>query len=137
MNRGKLFTILLLACTAGYIWVVITLNNNRNSATPKFGTCIIKTITNIPCPSCGSTRAVLAFLNGDFFASLYWNPIGIILIIIMLISPFWILYDLIMKKSTLLLFYIRTEFFLRKRWVVIPAILLVLANWIWNIYKEL
>ncbi|NVN96229.1 MAG: DUF2752 domain-containing protein [Bacteroidetes bacterium] len=137
MNRGKLFSILLLACTAGYIWLAITLYNNRISATPKYGICIIKTITNIPCPSCGSTRAVLSFLNGDILASLYWNPIGIILIAIMLISPFWILFDVIIKKSSLLIFYNRTEFFLRKKWVVISAILLILANWIWNIYKEL
>jgi len=137
MSRSKFYLVLLFACIAGYGWIAIIYFMGLNSYSNEIGGCLIKKITTIPCPSCGSTRAVLSFLKGDFGASLYWNPIGLILIIIMILSPIWILYDVITKKSTLLHFYRRTEFFLTKRWIVIIVIILVLANWIWNINKGL
>lgn len=45
--------------------------------------CIIKDKFNIYCPSCGGTRALKALLNFHFLESLYYNPI--VLLIIMLI----------------------------------------------------
>jgi hypothetical protein len=34
-------------------------------------------------------------------------------------------------------FYNQTELVLKRKWIAIPAILLVLLNWIWNIAKGL
>lgn len=36
--------------------------------------CLVERFIGIPCPSCGMTRAMFAFLNGDFKASLQYNP---------------------------------------------------------------
>jgi hypothetical protein len=122
------------ACAAGYIWLLITYNRNvSNGGEP--GVCIFKRITGIPCPSCGSTRSVLSLLKGDVLGALFWNPFGFILMAIMVISPIWILYDLIGKKETLFQVYTNSEKFLKRKWVAISAILIVLLNWIWNIYK--
>lgn len=99
--------------------------------------CIIKNITNIPCPSCGSTRSVVSFIDGNFIDSLYYNPIGLIIIIIMITSPIWIIYDLIYSKDTLYQCYRKIEVALNTKIIAIPAIVLILANWIWNIYKGL
>jgi hypothetical protein len=137
MNRNKLYLILITACTAGYMWLVIANQFNYSSKGGETGVCLIKLITHIPCPSCGTTRSLLSLSKGDFSGSLHWNPIGLLLAVIMIITPAWILYDLIKQKDSLFNFYNQAEVFLKRTWVAIPAILLVLTNWIWNIYKGL
>lgn len=57
--------------------------------------------------------------------------------IILIGSPFWIFYDVVSRKKTLLNAYIKTELFLNRKWIAIPAILIVMLNWIWNISKGL
>ena len=37
--------------------------------------CAFKGLTGIPCPTCGSTRAVLHLSHGDFLAALVFNPL--------------------------------------------------------------
>ena len=82
-------------------------------------------------------------LGGAFSAnvgdinSIYWNPIGLILLFCMLVFPFWIFYDLLKKQDTFLRFYKKTEANIKKKWILFPLIILILFNWIWNIYKEL
>lgn len=49
--------------------------------------------------------------------------------------PFWIIFDLLTGKKTLLDFYLSTEIFLRKPMVASVLICLALSNWIWNIVK--
>lgn len=136
MSRNKLYVLLSSACAAGYIWLLLTYHRNvSNSIEP--GICLFKRITTIPCPSCGTTRSVLSILKGDFAGAMFWNPFGIIIISILFISPLWIIYDVIAQKDTLFSVYNRTEQFLKRKWIAIPLILLVILNWIWNIYKGL
>ncbi|MFZ4401243.1 MAG: DUF2752 domain-containing protein [Bacteroidales bacterium] len=137
MNRSKLYLLMICACIAGYSWLTICFFYKDHTVLSVTGGCIIKKITSVPCPSCGSTRAVLSFFEGDFLASLYWNPIGIILIAIMFMTPLWILFDVFTKKSSFYKFYQSTEFFFKRKWIVTIAVILVLANWIWNINKGL
>ena len=92
-------------------------------------------MTTLPCPSCGSTRSLIALARGDLQESLYLNPIGILLAAMMIAGPFWICIDLIGKRSSLLNFYLRTEEVFRQRKYAVPAIILLTANWIWNFYK--
>ncbi|MCE2771205.1 MAG: DUF2752 domain-containing protein [Saprospiraceae bacterium] len=99
--------------------------------------CLIKNATNIPCPSCGTTRAVVSLVNGDFFEALFLNPFGYIVALIMLLAPIWIVFDLISKKNSLFIFYQKIEKFLVRPKLAILLIFLVLANWIWNISKGL
>jgi hypothetical protein len=134
MNRTRLYVLLSVACAVGYAWLIITYNRivlNEG----ELGVCLFKDITGIPCPSCGSTRSVLSILKGDMWGAIIWNPFGLILFAILVISPIWILFDLVRHKATLFNLYTNSELFLKRKWVAIPAILLVLLNWIWNIYK--
>jgi hypothetical protein len=136
MVRNKLYLLLLTACFAGYIWLVLTYYRIVTLALDP-GVCLFKRATGIPCPSCGSTRSVLSVLNGDIAGALLWNPFGIIIVFILLVSPVWVLFDVLSHRDSLFKFYIRTELFLKRKWIAIPAILLVLLNWIWNIFKGL
>lgn len=136
MSRNKLYTLLSTACAAGYIWLILTYHRTFSLALEP-GVCLFKRVTGVPCPSCGSTRSVLSFLKGDFAGAILLNPFGVIILIILLVFPVWIIYDVLSRKSTLHHFYNRSELFLRRKWIAIPAILLVVLNWVWNIAKNL
>ena len=135
LERNRLYSILGITCLAGYIWLYYNLYlQNTKIASESF--CMIKRITNIPCPSCGSTRSVSSLLHGDFAGAIYWNPLGLVVLAIMIFLPIWLAVDLILKKDSLLQSYKSTEKILRKKTVAIPLIILVIINWIWNIYKN-
>jgi hypothetical protein len=38
--------------------------------------CLLKRITGIPCPFCGTTRCLQACSRFDFGAAFYWNPLA-------------------------------------------------------------
>ncbi|MDQ1521234.1 MAG: hypothetical protein QOI55_2307 [Actinomycetota bacterium] len=46
--------------------------------------CPLRTLTGIPCPFCGMTRAVVAAVHGNVVASLRFNPGGIVLVVLAL-----------------------------------------------------
>jgi hypothetical protein len=136
LTRNKLYSFLLAACLAGYIWLYFSIT----SIGLKFDSlevCLIKNVTNIPCPSCGTTRSIILLMKGNFVEAFHLNPIGYIVSSIMLITPFWIIWDSFSKNNSLFRFYKKTEFQLNKPRYAIPLILLVLINWIWNIMKGL
>jgi hypothetical protein len=39
--------------------------------------CVFRKATGIYCPGCGSTRALRALFEGDFFAALRYNPLSV------------------------------------------------------------
>lgn len=137
MKKNKFYRLVLFACFIGYCWLFILKFFANKFPNIDFTACIFKRITNIPCASCGTTRAVTQLFNGELLASLYLNPIGIIVAAIMVISPIWITLDFFTKRQTFYDFYIKTERQIRIRKISILLILLILLNWIWNIYKHL
>ena len=136
LNRNKLYSILFTACIVGYIWIYF-ISEKQFTENSSVNACLIKHLTNIPCPSCGSSRSVISLLNGDFIVALNFNPIGYIVALIMLVAPVWIIMDLIKKTNSLFNFYLKTENYLKRLMIAIPLILLVIINWIWNITKGL
>jgi hypothetical protein len=127
---------MLIACFAGYIWLYFSLLSEQSIDKP-IEVCLVKHFTNIPCPSCGSTRSILALLKGDFMEAFDINPLGFLIAIIMVLSPLWIIVDIAAKKNTLFDFYQKTENYIKRPQLAIPLILLALINWIWNIIKGL
>ena len=134
MTRNKLYIFLSVACVIGFLWLSVAYFQ-RSSEVGESSVCLFKQLTNFPCPSCGSTWLVIALLKGDFLEVLRWNPLGLILLALLIIAPFWILVDIRWKKSSLFDFYNQSEAFLKRRWIAGSAILLVVLNWIWTIYK--
>lgn len=138
LTRNKLYLLLILACLAGFIWLLVSSHVSADSQIDHpIGACLIKRVTDIPCPSCGATRSIRALFHGDFASAIYWNPFGIIIFLIMSITPVWIGYDLLKKQSTFFRTYLTIERWFQKKWVIILTILLVVSNWVWNIQKGL
>jgi hypothetical protein len=74
-------------------------------------------------------------MHGSFLAAAKTNPIGFISALVLVVAPVWLMYDLMKRKESLFQFYVSFEIFIRKKQHAIPAITMVVANWIWNIYK--
>ena len=134
MTKNKLYSVLLIACLAGFIYLFYTIHTSQSD---RFRTCIIKNVTGYPCPSCGTTRALLLLMEGKIIKSIYLNPFGVIVAIIMTIFPIWVLIDIFFKKETFYFWFKNAEATIRKPWFALILIMLVLLNWIWNIYKHL
>ena len=133
--KNKLYTVFFTAAVVGYTYFFYSLNYLSKSS--NLSLCMIKDVTGYPCPSCGSTRAIKLLFQQRWFDSLYMNPFGIIVALMMVTVPIWIVIDLVFKKETFFKAYKKTEAIIRKPWIAIVLILLVLLNWIWNLYKNL
>ena len=95
--------------------------------------CPFKAITGIPCPGCGGIRAVQFLLKGEILHALYTNPLSCVFCLFCTALPFWSFYDCYKNKQTL-------KTFLTCRWsnlILVVVGIILLANWIWNIVKEL
>ena len=77
--------------------------------------CPLRSLTGIPCPVCGMTRACVAAVHGNLVASLSFNPAGILVVVaavVLLVRP-----ELLSRVRT-------------STWVLAMA---VGALWLWNI----
>ncbi|MDZ4667828.1 MAG: DUF2752 domain-containing protein [bacterium] len=134
-NKAKRIFILLIL--AAYVWLFFNLwfppTAEIMGGIPSV--CFIKQITGYPCPSCGTTRAVLAILHGEWLNGLLLNPFAYIVLPFMAIIPLWIAFDHLNKSNTLEVIYRQTERCISKTKTAIVLLLLLLANWVWNFYK--
>lgn len=137
MTSRKFYLLFISACIAGYAWLGISIGMESPGVSAGPEICLFKSITDIPCPSCGSTRSVTHLLHGEFSSAFMMNPMGIITLLILLIGPLWMVYDLVLHQQSMWTFYGQMEKIIRKKTVAIPLILLVAANWAWNIFKGL
>lgn len=86
-------------------------------------TCPFHWLTGHPCATCGSTRALLALLQGRILEALWYNPL---IAALLLVGGTLGLLRLITGRS--LLIHLKPK----ERWVVgMLALLVFLGNWVW------
>jgi hypothetical protein len=135
MSRNKLYLLFFLLSLAGYTWVFWNFSRVQSIDNPvRF--CLFKKITSLPCPSCGTTQSVLAIIRGNFDEAVKKNPLGFIVFPVLIILPVWILFDFILRRNSFYNFYPVMEHFIRRKWVAYPVILLLLMNWVINIFSH-
>lgn len=134
MSKGKLYTIILLLSIAGYFWIIY---NIYHFGSQSLTVCPFRIVTGMPCPSCGTTEAMVLAAKGHIIQALTVNPLVLVASFIITVFPLWVIFDLIFKKNSFLTFYFRVEKILKIRIVAAMAILLVLTVWAWNIYRIL
>lgn len=128
------YKFLLILIVAGYSWLTFNLVSTNTGS--HFTVCPFKTVTTIPCPSCGSTRSIEFALHGDIQNALLTNPLGLVTLVIMIVMPVWIISDFIRARYSFYTFYKASEQKISKGIWTISLIVLILANWIWNIVKD-
>jgi hypothetical protein len=66
------------------------------------------------------------------------NPIGVLLALGLIVIPGWVVVDVVRKRDSLLRWYAKGErLFSGNKWIAVPAVALVVLNWVWNITKGL
>lgn len=91
--------------------------------------CIFHLVTGFYCPGCGGTRAVKAFLHGDFAASFRYHPLIVYTaLVVVLEAGTWALSKLFHRPGL----YIR-----HYDWFVYLGIAVIFINWIWKDYMLL
>ena len=136
MSRSKLYIFVLSISIAGIFWLFW--NSQRNLLTDNtISVCLFKTVIGVPCPSCGTTRSLLLISKGNFIKALMLNPLGYLGAAMLVIFPFWIVLDFIRKSDSFFRFYRKSEKIIQRKPIAVFLIILILSNWIWNIYKDL
>ena len=77
--------------------------------------CPLRSLTGIPCPLCGMTRACVAALHGHLGASLAFNPGGVLVLVAALVA------------------LIRPQLLSRLRIPLWTAVVALGALWVWNV----
>ena len=133
MTKRQLYLFVTIFWVTGCLWVL--LQEWHLSATRIPDICLFKRVTGLPCPSCGSTHALLKLMELRPVEAFYINPFGYVLATGLSVLPLWLLYDGLRKRHSFYTFYIASESFIRRRWVSTALISVVMINWLWNIYK--
>lgn len=123
----------LTCCLLGYVWLFYSWTIEGKG----LSVCLFKRIYHIPCPACGSTRAVMEICQGHLKEAFMLNPNGFLLASVLVVLPVWLLYDGLLKRDSFFLFYIKTNNLLGKRKVLGVFLFVVILNWIWTIFKDL
>lgn len=136
MNKNRLYLLLSLGIAAGYAMLLWSLKATEETESNDT-VCFFKNTTGIACPSCGNTRALVSLARGNIADALLVNPLSIVVAAILLLGPLWILYDVLLSKDSLYRGYLSFEKAVRRKWIAVLLITLIVMNWVWNIYKGL
>jgi len=97
---------------------------------PLLRPCIFRALTGIPCPTCGTTRAATAFLNGDLAGAFSTNPLaaltGLVFVVGAPLAAGWTMTQR------------RVPFFTGplSMWTRITAVSVIGLNWIYVIFSS-
>lgn len=81
-THNKLITLIIpvLGC------LIILLRNPILSLTSYLPGCFVYKYLHLYCPGCGNTRSITALLHGDLAASLRYNPIPILMLLLTVLA---------------------------------------------------
>ena len=135
MKRTSFTLGVLALCIAGAGWVAWNASAAGTEGGPTT-TCLFRMATHLPCPSCGTTRAIVQAVRGDIAGSLATNPFGLADLFGMTILFVWSASDLLSRKDLLFRFYRKAEECIAgRKWIAAAFCGVVVLNWIWNIAK--
>ena len=125
MKRNEaifLFVIYIL----GIIWIIA-----GRAYGWKITVCPIKLLSSLPCPGCGTTRAIEMVLDGDMIGGIMMNPNIILVAAIAMGAPFILAANFLYGKD-----YMRiADRWLNRRPVFISLIFFEMTIWMYNIVR--
>lgn len=65
---GRIFILVLLGLSIIFLFI-------KKFAKITGSICLIRGVTGVPCPSCGMSRAIIAFINGDIINAFKFHPL--------------------------------------------------------------
>jgi hypothetical protein len=91
--------------------------------------CVFRRFTGVPCPTCGTTRAVLAVGSGRVVEAVLLNPF---VTIAGAVGGAWLALRVIAGRRVRLHLGVRT-----RRVALAGLVVLFIVNWCWVIWREL
>jgi hypothetical protein len=137
MLSRQLYLTTILGLVVGYAWIGFHVSKSKSENSRDFTTCLIKITTGYPCPACGSSRSILSLIEGDVRKAALINPFGLFMAFLMILLPFWMLFDMFFKRKTYWQVFNKMESLFANKLTLFLFAIIVLVNWIWNIYKAL
>ena len=135
ISRKRFYGVLMLMLAASYAWIGYN-GIVRAQGADGVSICIVRTVTGVPCPGCGTTRSVIHALHGEVLDAVKSNPLGLLAVAALCVLPFWIAVDLARGRASLMHAYNVLNHQLARRAVLVVIVLLVLCVWTWNIYNQ-
>ncbi len=136
LTKTRLHGLVLTLAAASYGLLTYLFHRGNGGISAQL--CPINRMTDIPCPSCGTARSILLITEGNLPAALMTNPLGFLAVFLLIVIPVWVVSDLLRKRDTLFRSYQKAEALLvRNKWLAALLVILIIANWIWNITKGL
>lgn len=102
--------------------------------TSKVPICLWKRLFGVACPGCGMLRGISAWICGRFGEALSYNYLALPILLVVCFVWIGMIYDQIKSGIP---FYRHMHALPVKRWMVIPLLVVVLINWMSNIYRGL
>jgi hypothetical protein len=135
ISRKRFYGVLMLMLAASYAWIGYN-GIVRAQGADGVSICIVRTVTGVPCPGCGTTRSVIHVLHGEVLDAVKSNPLGLLAVAALSVLPFWIAVDLARGRASLMQAYDVLNHQLARCAVLVVIVLLVLCVWTWNIYNQ-
>ena len=130
----RIYLLTLVLLLAGSAWMFVNVSHGVDG---DHTICIFKNLTSLPCPSCGTTRALALILNGQVADALEMNPMGIVTTLLFAICFSSVLRDSLLGRTDFLVLWNKSEQLLKKKYLYLPLTGLILINWCWSIAKGL
>ncbi len=90
--------------------------------------CLFKRVFGVPCPSCGTTRAVLALINGQLWMAVRMNPLMTLILICLSATA---VARILFRRG------VRLELTMRERCVLYTtSTLAVTGNWAYVVFTS-
>lgn len=123
LKRSIITLIILLSVFVGSIVI-------ENPDLP-FSLCLFKTITGLPCPSCGMTHSFVSIGHLKIIEGFYYNILGPILYIGLLLGIVLLLIEIALNRLIIYPFFER-----HKRVLLVIVIPLVILSWGINLLRH-
>jgi hypothetical protein len=128
--------LILLICAIAWTWIIYNFKSANTIKQANITVCLFKLATKYPCPSCGTTRSAIYFLNGNFKSALLLNPLGIICVFLLFFLPITITVDYFFSKNIFIRLHKKFDVLVSNQKIALILIGLFILNWIWNILKH-
>ncbi len=136
LTKTRLYTLVMALAVASYGLLSYFYHNSNGRISAQV--CPINRLAGIPCPSCGSARSIVLIMEGNLHGAALTNPFGYFAAFLLIALPAWVALDLVRKHDSLHRSYLIAEAWLKQhKWVAALLVVLILANWAWNITKGL
>ena len=135
ISRTRFYGVLLVMLAASYAWIAYN-SVVRAQQAEGISICIVRNVTGVPCPGCGTTRSVVHVLHGEILDAVTTNPLGLLAAGALALLPLWIGADLVRGRASLMHAYAVLNQQLARRAVLVVVVVLVLCLWTWNIYNQ-